>query len=205
MMKEGEAERVSTTSDRQDIADLMTGWIHRDLGEWDLLRDLFTPDGQIEITWFSGAASDFVDGSARMGASDIRTKHLIATPTIRFSEDGARAVSETNAIIVAESGPLRLGAQAHSRFIDRLVKQDGSWRIADRRAVYDFSSFTFPAGIVPVDQAIVDAHPIEYAALAYILSVGGFPVDGTYPTRGSAAERTIKSTANSWLTGEDNA
>lgn len=36
--------------DRQQITDLLTGWIHRDTGEWDQLRDLFHPDGTIEIT-----------------------------------------------------------------------------------------------------------------------------------------------------------
>jgi len=43
--------------DRQSIADLMTGWIHRDLAEWDKLRELFHPDGTIEITWFEGLAT----------------------------------------------------------------------------------------------------------------------------------------------------
>src|SRR6266403_523227 len=60
----------------QSIADLMTGWIHRDLAEWDQLRELFHPDGTIEISWFEGLASDFVDGSMRMGKSDLRTKHF---------------------------------------------------------------------------------------------------------------------------------
>lgn len=189
-----------STKDRQDIADLMTGWLHRDLGEWELLRDLFTAAGRIEITWFSGLASDFVGASARMGASDIRTKHLIAAPVITFSEDGTRAVSETNAIIVAENGSLSLGSQTHSRFIDRLEKDAGRWRIADRRSVYDFATFTFPAGIVPIDQEIVAAHPPEYAALAYVLASGGFPVDGTFATQGSAAERDLRYAAIAWLT-----
>src|SRR5438309_10016156 len=37
----------------------MTGWIHRDLGEWDQLRSLFHPDATIDITWFTGKAGDF--------------------------------------------------------------------------------------------------------------------------------------------------
>jgi hypothetical protein len=67
----------SYIADRLNIADLMTGWIHRDLGEWDSLRKLFHPDGIIEITWFEGKFTDFVDASVRMGASDLRTKHVI--------------------------------------------------------------------------------------------------------------------------------
>ena len=46
----------------------------------DALRELFHPDGTIEVTWFEGLASEFVDGSIKMGASDARTKHLIAPP-----------------------------------------------------------------------------------------------------------------------------
>ena len=56
--------------DRQSVADLMTGWMHRHLAEWD---QLFHADGVIEITWFEGKASDFVDGSMRMGA--VRPPH----------------------------------------------------------------------------------------------------------------------------------
>ncbi|HZZ04708.1 nuclear transport factor 2 family protein, partial [Paraburkholderia sp.] len=70
--------------DRLAIADLMTGWMYRDLAEWDKLGELFTPDGEIEITWFQGKASDFIAGSQRMGASDLKTKHVITSPVVDF-------------------------------------------------------------------------------------------------------------------------
>jgi hypothetical protein len=57
---------------RLSIADLMTGWIHRDLGERDQLRNLFHPDATVEITWFAGKASDFVDGSMKIGAVEAK-------------------------------------------------------------------------------------------------------------------------------------
>jgi len=192
-------EVVDRLVDVQAIADLMTGWIHRDLGEWDRLRDLFTPGARIEVTWFAGPASDFVDASTRMGASDLRTKHLIASPVIRFAPGRDRAWTETNAIIVVESRAARIGAQAHMRLIDRVERRGGRWRIADRRAVYDFASFTFPVGPVDVDPGPLDAHPVEYAALAHLLELGGFPVRGRFPTRGSDAEREIKAAAEAWL------
>lgn len=87
--------------DRQQIVDLLTGWIHRDLGEWEQLRNLFHPNGTIEITWFEGTASDFVDGSIRMGVSDVRTKHLIGTPIVTFNAGATKAIVETNAMIIA--------------------------------------------------------------------------------------------------------
>lgn len=131
---------TTTVQDRQDIADLMTGWIHRDLGEGDPLRRLFHPDARIEVTWFEGLAVDFVEASDRMSASDLRTKHLITSPTVTFSSDGDRAVSETNAVIIAENIRLGLGADCHNRFVDQLERRDGVWRIADRRSVYDFAA-----------------------------------------------------------------
>jgi hypothetical protein len=94
-----------TLQDRQDIADLMTGRIHRDLGEWDWLKGLFHPDGQIEITWFEGPAYDFVNVSAQMGDSAFRTKHLITAAVVTFSADGTRAVSETNAALRKSASP----------------------------------------------------------------------------------------------------
>ncbi|WP_428956663.1 nuclear transport factor 2 family protein [Streptomyces sp. cg35] len=192
----------TTLQDRQDIADLMTGWIHRDLGQWDRLRELFHPGARIEITWFEGAASDFVDASARMATTDLRTKHLITAPSVTFSADGIRAVSETNAVIVAENSTLDLGCNGHNRFIDRIERRDGVWRIVDRKSVYDFATFTFPAGIVEIDAEVVAKYPREYGALAYVLDRSGFPVERTFATQGSELERDIKESAFAWLGAE---
>lgn len=195
-----------TLQDRQEIADLMTGWMRRDLGEWDLLRELFHPDARIEVTWFEGSAARFVDASARMGATDLRTKHLITAPVAAFSAAGTRAVSETNAVIVAENTRLGFGAVSHNRFIDRLERRDGAWRILDRKSVYDFGSFTFPeGGAVEVDREALRRHPREYGALAYLLEASGFPVRRVFATRGGALEKDIKQSARDWLHGKGQA
>jgi hypothetical protein len=76
--------------------------------------------------------SDFVDASARMGASDFRTKHVITAPVVTFNESHTRAVAETNAIIVGENVSLHLGCNGHNRFIDRIEKREGLWKIVDR-------------------------------------------------------------------------
>ncbi|QSE84605.1 nuclear transport factor 2 family protein [Rhodococcus koreensis] len=187
----------SYLADRRAIDDLMTGWMRRDLAQWDSMRELFHPDGVIEITWFRGLFTDFVDASARMGASDLRTKHVITAPVVTFHGD--RAVAETNAIVVAENGKLRLGCQSHNRFYDRIEKRDGTWKIIDRRSIYDMGSFTFPCGIVDIDADTVAKYPPEYAALAYLLDKSGFPVTGAFATKGSDLETTIKQSAQLWL------
>ena len=191
-------------ADRLAIADLMTGWIHRDLGDWDALHDLFTPDATIEITWFRGAARDFVDGSRRMGAGGLRTKHLITAPVVTFSTTHpGRAFVETNAAIVAEHPDLCLGTTTHNRFLDRVVAcDDGRWRLARRDSSYDLGHVTYPLGVdaaAPIDRVAMSRFPVEYASLAYLLEAAGFPVTGTFPTRGSDLEAEIRRSGLAWL------
>jgi hypothetical protein len=196
--------RTPGLNNEHEIATLMTGWIHRDVGAWDELSALFHSDAQISLSWFTGAATDFVAASSRMAQSDLRTKHVIASPSIRFSRSGLRAVTETNAIVVVESRRVPLGAVSHSRFLDRVEYRDGRWAIAERSAVYDFSSFTFPLGpVVSIDAAIVARYPIEYAALAYVLDLSGFPVGGAFPTKDGDDEREVKRLAAHWLDDVD--
>jgi hypothetical protein len=193
----GQIATESYLEDRLSIADLITGWMHRDLGEWDQLRNLFHPDATIDITWFSGKAGDFVDGSMKMGASDLKTKHVITSPVVSFN--GNKAIAETNAIVVTENAVLGTGCEANARFYDRLEKRAGVWKIQDRQAIYDMCTFTFPTGLVEIDKAAVEKHPREYAALAYLLEKSGFPVKGVYPTKGSELEKTIKAKGQAWL------
>jgi hypothetical protein len=183
--------------DRQSIADLMTGWIHRDLAEWDKLRDLFHPDGTIEISWFEGLASDFVEGSRRMGQSDIQIKHFIAAPLVTFN--GNKAIAETNAVVIGENVRLDLGCSAHARFYDRVEKRGGIWKIAKRQGIYDFAYFNFPQGMVEIDRGLVKKYPREYAALAYCLEKSGFPVKRVFATKGSDLEKTMKAKSQAWL------
>lgn len=185
--------------DRQQITDLINGWMHRDLGEWEQLRQLFHPDGTIEITWFEGLASDFVDGSMRMGASDVRTKHLIGTPAVTFNADATKAIVETNAMIIGENVKLNLGCVGHNRFYDMAEKRNGVWKLFHRQSIYDMASFTFPLGVVEVEQSTAAKYPREYAALAYLLEKSGFPVQRVFATRGSALEQQMKADGQRWL------
>ncbi|MGZ0751819.1 nuclear transport factor 2 family protein [Kluyvera sichuanensis] len=186
-------------NDRQQLNDLVNGWIHRDLGEWAQLRDLFHPDGTIEITWFEGLASDFVDGSMRMGASDLRTKHLITLPRITFNADGNKATLETNAVIIAENVKLNIGCECHNRFFDLAEKRDGVWKLFHRQSIYDMGTFTFPQGWVEIAQSDVARYPREYAPLAYLLEKSGFPLGRVFVTRGSELEAKMKAEGQRWL------
>lgn len=185
--------------DRQQLNDLINGWMHRDLGEWEQLRELFHPDGTIEITWFEGLGSDFVNGSMRMGASDFRTKHIITSPAVSFNEAGDKALLETNAMIIGENTKLNIGCECHNRFYDMAEKREGQWKLFHRQTIYDFGLFTFPLGPVAIVQAIVTKYPREYAVLAYLLEQSGFPLGRVFATRGSELEANMKAEGKRWL------
>lgn len=190
---------TQSIEDRLAINDLMNGWMHRDLSQWDELSKLFHPEGTIEVTWFEGLASKFIEGSKRMGASAIGTKHLITNPVIAFNAANTRAISETNAMIIGLNSELDLGATCHNRFYDMLEKREGEWRILHRQVVYDFSSFNFPFGAVDIDKERAKRYPAAYAALAYLLEISGFPVQRVFATKGSELESEMKSHGMSWL------
>ncbi|MDB5095461.1 MAG: hypothetical protein JWO85_3562 [Candidatus Eremiobacteraeota bacterium] len=175
----GQIATESYLEDRLGIVDLITGWMHRDLGEWDKLRNIFHPDATIDITWFSGKASDFVDGSMKMGASDLKTKHVITSPVVSFN--GNKAIAETNAIVVGENAVLGIGCEANARFYDRLEKRAGVWKIQDRQAIYDMCTFTFPTGLVEIDKAAVEKHPREYAGARLSAGEERLPREGRLP------------------------
>ena len=191
--------------DRQAIADLMTGWLHRDRHDWEALAALFHDDATLRILWFSGTAHAFIEGSRRMSQSSLRSKHFIGAPTIAFAGD--RAFVETNAILLADQTDLAIGATIHNRFLDRVSRRDGAWRIEHRDSVYDLGGFTYPFGIAAAENIDSDAlcsrHPREYAALAYVLERSGVAVTGTFPTRFSDQETAILDEGRAWLAEAD--
>ncbi|MGW4400036.1 nuclear transport factor 2 family protein [Amycolatopsis nivea] len=186
-------------ADRQAITDLTTGWIHRDREDWDALANLFHDDATLTILWFSGPAADFVEGSRRMSGGPLRSKHFIGTPVVEAA--GGRAFVETNAMLVADHLELGIGVTVHNRFLDRIERRDGVWRIARRDSVYDMGGFTYPCGIRPTDDLDPLRHPREYAALAYLLEHSGHQVPDTCPTRFSEREREIIEEGRTWLRG----
>lgn len=124
-----------TLQDRQDILDLMTGWMYRDLADWERLAQMFHPDGTIEFSWFEGLAKDFIESSIKMGRSNFRSKHFIGQPIVRFN--GPKAIAETNAMIIIDQNVLNLGCVTHNRFYDLIEKRNGAWKILRRQSIYD--------------------------------------------------------------------
>jgi hypothetical protein len=186
-----------TLQDRQDILDLMTGWMHRDLANWDGLAQLFHPDGTIEVTWFEGLAKDFIEGSVKMGKSDFRSKHFIGQPIVRFN--GQKAIAETNAMIIVDNAALNLGCVTHNRFYDLVEKRNGAWKILRRQTIYDTGHFTFRSAwwkSITMSSACTLASTPHFG---YLLEKSGFSVKRLFATKASQLEKEMKQKGEGWL------
>jgi hypothetical protein len=118
--------------------ELVQSWgLYRDQGKWAELLATFSPDGQIAVSWFSGAFSEFVDLCRQGFDAGQRSKHQIFPSVVRLAGD--RAVAETNvAILVRQKiGGVLTDMTSYARFLDRLERIDGDWRIVERTAIYE--------------------------------------------------------------------
>lgn len=130
---------MNALQDRMDLIALIQAWgIYRDQGRWDSLAETFHPGGTIAVTWFSGSFSEFIE-QCRARHKDVgpRTKHLIGLPHLEIS--GSRAVAETNIQILGRVTVNGIPADniCYARFLDRIEKRNGTWRIVEREAIYE--------------------------------------------------------------------
>jgi hypothetical protein len=125
-------------NDKFACAELIQSWgLCRDQGKWAELLATFTPDGEIAVSWFSGAFPDFVNHCRRSFDAGQRSKHLVFPSTVRGAGD--RATAETNIVILVRQkiGGVLADLTSYARFLDRLERRNGRWAIRERAAIYE--------------------------------------------------------------------
>jgi hypothetical protein len=124
-------------ADKFACAEVIQAWgFARDQGRWDDLAATFHPGGQIHVSWFRGAFPDFIE-RCRQNHGKVRSKHLFWPPTVRLA--GPRALSEVNANILVRQtiAGVEVDLTSVARFIDRLERRDGVWRMVERVTLYE--------------------------------------------------------------------
>lgn len=110
----------------------------RDRQWWNTLRQCYTEDAIIEVGWFHGLASEYINQSIEIskGPFGLPATHRVGSPVIHVNGD--RAVAEIP-MIVDFRGKVRkveVDVTNYYRMLDRLEKSDGRWRIAESRAIF---------------------------------------------------------------------
>lgn len=196
----------ATTFDSSDllaITQLQHGWaLWRDTCNWERLNACYTADALMRTTWFDGTAADFLIASQRMASSGKGSlQHAISAPVIQGL--GARAVAVTRVVLMVrgEFDGVPVDVTCWGRFHDRLVKQDGVWRIQRRTPVYDKDRID---PVCTSDRLALDADelarfPAHYRHLACMQSRGGATITMNLPVPLSDADRQLVQHDLKWL------
>ena len=145
---ESAAKELALLLEERAILRLLHRYAHAmDYGDESAWVDVFTPDGVFDVIEVVGghrvhresgraAFSAFISAYHK---PPFYQKHMMVDPIIQI--DGTSARVEAYFMLLqrdeADGQPLLV---AFGRYHDRLVKQDGRWRIAERRAEVESST-----------------------------------------------------------------
>jgi 3-phenylpropionate/cinnamic acid dioxygenase small subunit len=108
--------------------------------EWDTVLTCFEPDALLDFGQVRGSPADFVQ-FARAGLESMTiTQHILHQTHVDFDgDDAARSETYVSAFhrMPQDGGSVDLVAGA--RYLDRFVRSDDGWRIAERVMVYDWT------------------------------------------------------------------
>ncbi|KAJ5833626.1 hypothetical protein N7474_001937 [Penicillium riverlandense] len=158
---------------------------YRDTAQWENLRDSYHPDVSktaIKITWFEGDADGFVAGSQKMAGGGTNATHTICPVVVHVNGD--KAVTESTGSINA-----RFNLEGHdydcasyARFISRLQKVNGEWKLLTLHAIYDRDTITpaVPMSSPPANFDLTGYRP-SYNCIGWLLARKGFQINQDLP------------------------
>src|SRR5690349_9887109 len=108
----------------------------RDQGRWRPMRQCFHDDALIRISWITGNADDFVNGSIDMAKRGVLAKHRLGPVLVRLGQD--RAVATLGAIIdiPAEVDGVAALLSSHARFFYPAERRNSAWKLSGFQAAY---------------------------------------------------------------------
>lgn len=191
-------------ADKIACADLVQAWgFARDQARWDELLDVFHPDGRIHVSWFDGPYTEFVARCRDNHGKGSQAKHLLWPA--RVSVQGARACAETNVAIrvrQAIQGVL-VDLTSYGRFLDRIERRDGVWRMVERVCVYESDRLdpVEPSAAFAELMGGADAarYPAPYRYMAYRVVATGRPLAEPVHHDGRAETEALKQRYDAWL------
>ena len=130
------ARKVRYLLDRQDIVDCIQAYARAlDRLDMDLMAECFTEDMVDQHGPFTGGLDEFLEFARQSGESGALTHHGLTTHTCTIDGDTAHAETYVQFLSLSpDRSTVRIGA---GRYVDRLERRSGAWRIAHRRFVME--------------------------------------------------------------------
>jgi hypothetical protein len=200
--------QLQAAVDRQEINDLLMIWGQaRDRAEWDTLRDCFQPDGQINIAWISGPASEFIDKSSER-LSEFKegeySKHVISPGRIQLNGQRAYSQCHVNHVTRVIVDGFEFDWEFWGQFHDLIEKRDDNvWRLCNRTMVYEKDRLDPVHPSILPDDYFDDTDFSEFLPqvrfLGWRLKKNNIPSAKKLLTINSPEEATLIKNAITWL------
>ena len=135
-----ESDRLRELLDRMAIEDVLYRYCHAvDRCDAELLRTVYWPGAIDDHIFWQGTAEDFVDFCIPILKSRDQTMHSITNVLIRIEGNQAFVQSYYRAYerLRRKDGTAN-DVTMYGRYLDRMEKRDGEWRIAERKVQMDW-------------------------------------------------------------------
>jgi hypothetical protein len=151
--------RLEELLDRQDILDCLTRWCRAmDRFDRELFLSAFHPDAVIAAGDFVGGPEALYDWASNMHEQwQSATQHDLLNHSCEIDGDAAHAETYYQYVARNRDETLML---AGGRYIDRLERRDGAWRIALRCNVIEWAGMLPPAPIPFADVPDIDGNGV---------------------------------------------
>jgi hypothetical protein len=135
-----DAADLRETIAKQKITDVLTRYSRGiDRCDIDTLSAVFWPDATADYGSGRQNARDWARATVAALKGMHRTQHAISNMLIDIHGDTARAETYCQAYHEIDGPSGRVEMVVGGRYLDRLERRDGAWRIADRTYVMDWN------------------------------------------------------------------
>ena len=159
--------------DRAMVADLvLRERSARDNGMWAEMAAAYHPESSIEVSWFKGSGTEFVELSRRNLASGRLSLHHMAPAVVTLN--GRRALAECACQMIGfvnlDNVPISI--TNHARLLWRAELSAERWLISGLRIIYirDAVAPVNPSHAPTIDEAEASRYRLSYRYLSYFFA-----------------------------------
>jgi hypothetical protein len=171
----------------------------RDNALWEEMDQCFLKDSNVNISWFQGTGSEFVEASKKM---TTRAPHKIYNTEIWLNGDKAVAIMLVTIQSRTDIGGYLVELWSDAKLVFRVQKNDDQWYIKSMECIYEKDSLVpvYPNSRTTLEMEELSNFRQSYACLSYVLSKNGYEVNGDLPglDRPELVEKLYKE-ADEWL------
>jgi hypothetical protein len=152
----------------------------RDQQRWKTMRDCFHDDALIRISWITGNADEFVNGSIDMAKRGMPAKHRLGPILVRLGTDRAVATLGGVIDIPVKIGGIDAHLSSYARFFYKAERRSHRWKLSGFDGVYvrDEIVPAVPGQTLSIAASDLVEFRKSYRLLSYVLSKNGYRVNG---------------------------